>query len=229
MASKLRDFVKRCTPPILVDVLRGSSRAPKAPNNESSQGSGSEQAAEWYDRSFERAEHWREPYTTSRYYFFWSVIVDRLVRDGKDGILDIGCGPGQFASLARDRGVKRYWGLDFSEKRIEQARKVCPEFPFFMEDAFLTDKFNTLDYQVVVMTEVLEHVENDIGLLQRIKPGSRVLGSVPNFPYKSHVRHFKSAAEVEHRYKPVFTSLQVDEFIANSTGHRYFLLDGVKR
>jgi len=142
-------------------------------------------------------------------------------------VLDVGCGPGQFACVARDRGLKEYWGLDFSEKQIAQAKVVCPEFKFFCEDAFVTDKFRALDYEAVVMTEVLEHVENDLQLLSRIKGGVRFLGSVPDFPFESHVRHFTSSEEVRTRYEHVFSSLSVDEFCANAVGKRYFLLDGM--
>ncbi|WP_166832030.1 class I SAM-dependent methyltransferase [Thalassoroseus pseudoceratinae] len=228
MAAKTRRFLRRCTPPIIVDTVNYFRARPSKNVHANQPGDGTEKPAEWYDESFAKAEHWRQHYTSSRYYFFWSVIVDRLLRSGVERVLDIGCGPGQFALLARDRGIKKYWGLDFSTKRIEQARTICPEFLFFVEDVFKSDKLGLLDYQAVVITEVLEHVENDIDLLKMVRCGTRLIGSVPNFPYTSHVRHFEGIRDVEDRYNVLFESLSVEELIANETGKCYYLLDGVK-
>ncbi|MCA9050706.1 MAG: class I SAM-dependent methyltransferase [Planctomycetaceae bacterium] len=220
------NFAKQLVPPILLQLVRKCLRKDIETANGTLNKVGSEKGPDWYDESFEGTEHWREDYTCSRYYFLWSLIVDRLIRDGLDRVFDVGCGPGQFACLARDRGIKHYWGLDFSKKRIEYARSVCPEFQFILEDALKTDKFQSIEYQVVIMTEVLEHVEDDLGLLSLLRPGTRVVASVPDFPYESHVRHFKSVSEVSDRYGPLMSSLHVDELRSVRGDHRYFLFDG---
>ena len=187
-----------------------------------------EQNAAWYDDSFDRNAHWREHYTKSRYHFAWAVIADRLARRGTASVLDIGCGSGQLAQLLADKGINRYVGVDFSEKRIAHAKRVCPQFEFRCEDAFASDAFDG-DYDGLVTTEFLEHVERDLDAIDRVKPSVYFIGTVPNFPFESHVRHFNSEDEVTDRYSKYFTDFRVDSFYGNDKGQTFFLLEGIKR
>lgn len=157
------------------------------------------------------------------------MIADRLTRHGATSVLDIGCGPGQLACLLRDRGLGRYCGFDFSPKRIEQARKVCPEYDFHVADAFRTELFQTCEYDTVLCTEFLEHVEGDLEVLRRIRPGAVVHGTVTNFPYMAHVRHFESAGQVRERYEPILADLSVDALAADGQGRTFFLIEGRTR
>lgn len=144
--------------------------------------------------------------------FVWTVIADRVLRAKVKSILEIGCGPGQLACLIRDKGILSYHGFDFSPRRIEQAKRVCPEFAFNLQDAFRTDLFETFDYDAVICTEFLEHVEKDVDVLKRIKSGVCFYGTVPNFPFTSHVRYFSDVDEVTSRYRQCFSELHVDTF-----------------
>lgn len=225
MGQGIKSIIKAVTPPILLSAgktLFVQRRRRRAARQEEG-----EKDAEWYDASFEEHGHWKKHYSASRYYFLWTAISDRIRRARTDSILEIGCGPGQLASLLRDNGVKNYHGFDFSPKRIKQARDVCPEFEFSVQDAFKTDLFTTYDYSCVVCTEFLEHVEGDMDVLRRIRPGARFYGTVPNFPYTSHVRFFKNENEVIARYGQCFQDLLVNPFLANDRGATYFLIEGV--
>jgi hypothetical protein len=68
--------------------------------------------------------------------------------------------------------------------------------------------------------------------LSRFRPGKRCLFSVPNFPYPSHVRYFRDAAEVIARYGPFFHNLSVTTFKSPNSGATatdlFFLADGVR-
>jgi 2-polyprenyl-3-methyl-5-hydroxy-6-metoxy-1,4-benzoquinol methylase len=187
---------------------------------------GKERPAEYYDRAFMR-ERWYEHYTKSEYYSIWTVIEDRISKKLPVTILDIGCGPGQFASFLNDRNYTDYIGLDFSKTAIEQAIKKCPHFEFIIADIFETDILTVKDYDLVICTEVLEHVENDFEILKRIKNGTRFIGTVPNFPYPSHVRYFKDAMEVNERYQRFFKTLNLKTHIADSKGTKFFLMEGI--
>jgi len=45
-------------------------------------------------------------------------------------------------------------------------------------------------------TEFLEHIEHDLDVIRFIRPRTYFVGTVPNFPYVSHVRHFQDCDEV---------------------------------
>lgn len=226
MQEKIKKLVSEITPPI---ILRGAKAllSPKAEKC-ARQDDGQEKRPEWYDASFEQSTHWRSHYSESEYYFLWAVIADRIVRENVESILEIGCGTGQLACLLRDKGICKYYGFDFSAKRIEQAKQVCPEFSFSLQDAFETDLFTTTDYEAVICTEFLEHVERDIEVLSRIRSNTIFYGTVPNFPFTSHVRYFQSESEVISRYKRYFTNLHVDVFLSNASGKIFYLLEGKK-
>ncbi len=189
---------------------------------------GVEQPPEFYDRNYEKGVNWKKHYTNSPYYPMWTVIADRIRRTGVEKILDIGCGPGQVACLLRDIGVAEYKGLDFSTARVERARSVCPEFEFFAANALEDNLIDTYHYDCVLMIEFLEHIDNDIGVINRIHPGATVLATVPNFPAAAHVRHFDCAKDVETRYGPLFKQVEVATVLANEHGKNFYILQGTR-
>lgn len=189
---------------------------------------GVEQPAEFYDATFDKCDHWKQHYCASHYYPLWTVIADRIRRAGVKSVLDIGCGPGQVACLLRDNGVPRYHGLDFSAARITQARSVCGEYEFVQADVYKDDLLEVLDYDCLLTMEFLEHVERDLDVLRRVRPGVFVLATVPNFPAAGHVRKFENCDAVHERYGSLFKSLDVMPLLADDTGRKHFVLEGVR-
>jgi 2-polyprenyl-3-methyl-5-hydroxy-6-metoxy-1,4-benzoquinol methylase len=218
----MKTIVRELTPPI---VWRALQRAIVNPVNGEA---GSERQSEFYDAIYSQTDDYHCHYTQSRYYFLWCVLLDRMQPEGVRCLVDVGCGPGQLASFLRDRGLRKYVGVDFSSEGIRMARSACSSFQFVCADVFTSDLFNDLEYDVVVATEFLEHVEGDLVILDRIRPGTRVYGSVPNFPGPSHVRHFNSIEDVRTRYSSSFTSFRVDKFLFGSEGMSFFLFEGVR-
>jgi len=218
MKRLLRDLV----PPVLWRLLAG-----QAPLKAGSKWTyGVEQPAEFYDETFESAEHWKQHYTSSRYYPLWTVIADRIQRQGTEKIVDLGCGPGQVACLMRDIQIDGYLGLDFSSARIAYAKQVCPEFTFVEADIFQSDVLQTAQYDTALIMEFLEHVEEDLSVLQRLRPRTYVLATVPNFPAAGHVRHFQSVDDVVKRYGNTIDKIRVDAVLENQKGKTYFLIEG---
>ncbi|MEK6237106.1 MAG: class I SAM-dependent methyltransferase [Planctomycetales bacterium] len=216
----LKSLTKEVTPPFLFRGMRSMAHLLFP---------GGERQATWYDADYADSEEYRKHYTESMYYFMWTVVADRLLPYREEAVLDLGCGPGQFGSLLHDKGFQNYCGLDFSPQCVELARRQCPTFDFVVADILQTDLLETRDYDCVVSMEFLEHVEEDLEVLERVKPGTRTLGTVPDFPYPSHVRHFTSAEEVESRYGALFSSFRVDDFPKSAEGPVFYLFEGIKR
>lgn len=188
-----------------------------------------QQGSEYYDKAFEENNGWRKHYTRSPYYIIWTVIIDRLRRCGSRKVLEIGCGPGQLASAVCDSGiVDSYVGIDFSSKGISYARLACPRFQFEHADALETDLIEKLEYDTVLTTEFLEHVERDIDIIRRIRLGVRFIATVPNFPYVSHVRHFENPEEAFERYGSFFEDFSIVVIPANEQGKKFFLMEGTR-
>ena len=190
---------------------------------------GQQQSASYYNKAFAENDDWQLHYTQSPYYFLWTVIVDRLRRLENPRLLEIACGPGQLASAVNDANVaSSYVGFDFSETAVGFARKRCPELDFRIEDALETNLFAELEYSAVISTEFLEHIEEDLGVLSRLRQDTYFLGTVPSFPYVSHVRHFDSIAQVTERYAPLFRDFNAVSIPGNDSGKIFYLLEGVK-
>lgn len=190
---------------------------------------GFEQDSSWYDKAFINNQHWKKDYNKSPYYFLWTVIIDRVVnrKEEMPSILDLGCGAGQLAYYLMKSGVKNYVGIDFSKERIDFAKNKCEDFEFLNCD-FFSIQFDDIDYDTVICLETLEHINDDVKLLEKIKSGSSFIGSVPNFPFTSHVRHFKTKDQVSERYSVFFKEFSVHEFL-NENDDVFFLINGVKK
>ncbi|MXO89678.1 class I SAM-dependent methyltransferase [Pontixanthobacter aquaemixtae] len=186
-----------------------------------------ERPSNFYDRKFLAVDHRSAHYTQSPYFPMWAVIADRISREGFENILDIGCGPGQFAAMLFDQGVPSYTGLDFSLVATVKGQKACPDYSFICADIRADNSLEDGNYDCVVMLEFLEHVEDEIDVLRRIKPGATLLGSVPNFPAFSHVRHFKNCDEVTERYAKLFQSFTVREMMWKDYGSKFFVIQAV--
>lgn len=147
----------------------------------------------------------------------WSEIINEIKINNYKNVLDIGCGPGQFASFLFTKvGFINYFGVDFSEVAIDFAKKNVPEFSFLCANAKEFD-FTSIDYDVVVITEFLEHVEWDIELLLKLKKGVLVLATLPNMDSEGHVKFLSKNSEtakqeIKNRYGEICEILSIDHF-----------------
>lgn len=139
-----------------------------------------------YDLTFEMEEtYWW--YAGRR-----TILLDRIQSlvspgvGGKPRILEFGCGTG--ITLARLSEWAEAFGIDASSRALAYCMKrglknlhwIDPRKPFEPENPFLEP------FDIILLLDVLEHVEDEISLLKMLrswlKPGGSLLVTVPAFP-----------------------------------------------
>lgn len=96
-----------------------------------------------------------------------------------DTVLDIGCGNG-FLACAVSRKAKKVIGIDISKKNIEFAKKRFSKnnIEYLIGDA-TAYSFNQ-KFDIIILSNVLEHIKNRIEFLQKIKSlAPKILIRVP--------------------------------------------------
>ena len=160
-----------------------------------------EAGPEVYNAGYRKGGHrgfYKLPYTKSPYFKSWSHIINCGWLRPEDKILDLGCGPGQFAEMLKAHGFKNYVGIDFSEEAIKQASERVPDYDFHCEDIYDYEVGEYID--VIVALEVLEHLRRVLKFLRGMPSEKRFVFSVPNFEAKNHIRRFSKATGVKKRY-----------------------------
>ena len=132
------------------------------------------------DAFFAQADE-REPYVR-----FGQALRVELRRRGisLDGrrILDVGVGPGiALKELLRGSHPKNLAGFDFSRSALERARLELPEGEFDQRDVYLSVPGQ---YDVILCTEVLEHLEDPAAALRNMAsataPAAHMVVTVPD-------------------------------------------------
>lgn len=161
--------------------------------------------ARWYDRAFMGSAEQRGPAQQASWFPLWAHVLSHIPPGRR--VLDLGCGSGQLASmLYESKWGGSYTGIDFSPARVAAAQERCPEGQFEVQDLRLlsAESLAQREPHVIVLTEVLEHLENDLELLSRLPSGVLLILSVPTRDSASHVRFFPTLAEAEARYAASF-------------------------
>jgi SAM-dependent methyltransferase len=156
-----------------------------------------QQGPDFYDRMHAEADF---AATRTRYDTLFRKIVDKIRDHGSVSILEAGCGSGFLARLILQQHDGAYRGFDFSPEAIRNAgaRTGRPEL-FSVGDA-LDARSYSHEYDTIVCTEMLEHVEGDLDAIRLWRDGTWCICSVPNFDWPGHVRFFNTSDEVAARY-----------------------------
>lgn len=100
---------------------------------------------------------------------------------GSGNILDIGCGQGDFLTVARERGWNVY-GIEYSQAAVV----LCRERGIVMHQGSLShDIFDELTFDVITSFEVIEHINNPNTFMSVVKHKLKEEGlfyaTTPNF------------------------------------------------
>lgn len=162
--------------------------------------------ASWYDRVYmQHAGVYLGSAYKAPWLPLWVEIAYRLDSDQPDRIVDLGCGCGHLAEVLHVQRARfeTYQGLDFSPLAIAVARarlSLADPGRFAFAVADVTDLELWPDADAFVLTEVLEHVRDDLGLLARLPADKHVYATVPKFDDDGHVRYFPQPTDVVRRY-----------------------------
>jgi SAM-dependent methyltransferase len=139
--------------------------------------------------------------TQAKRYFAWQSDLSKAQLGRR--VLEVGCGLGNFTERLLDRD--RVIGIDIDPNCIEHHRARFARQPHIesrvldaLDPAFLDLRREAIDS--VVCLNVLEHIEDDLTVLQRMQqilpPGGRVILIIPAFmalygPIDQHLGHYR--------------------------------------
>jgi SAM-dependent methyltransferase len=162
------------------------------------------QVPQTYDDMFLEGGHagvFDLPYRRSPYFPMFRGVVGMLQRARPKRVLEVGCGTGPLAHMLLETTKVEYLGFDFSPVAVGKAKaRTARQANFFIGDATQAKTYKDLQYDAIVCTEVLEHIEDDLQAVRQWAAGTYCVCSVPNYDADTHVRHFKHESEVLARY-----------------------------
>jgi SAM-dependent methyltransferase len=163
--------------------------------------------------------YWSRLHDSAQYHpanrFRYWLIASRLRRYLKTGtsVLDMGCGhAGLLARLSSDFPSGHFAGCDISRNVIARNKVQHPEMGFFAADVTAEEfagqaagALGRSGFDIVISSEVIEHVENDAALLRNavaaLSPGGYLILTTQSGPrYRvdfellHHLRHYDRAA-----------------------------------
>jgi len=118
--------------------------------------------------------------------YFNTHFLPHLPQDKSINILEIGCGWGKFIKAMTKAGYTNVAGVDISSEQIEIAKKFTKVENVFLIDAFEYLKKQSGKLDIVILSDVLEHLENEyaIKLFMEIKKqlneNGKIIVQVPN-------------------------------------------------
>jgi 2-polyprenyl-3-methyl-5-hydroxy-6-metoxy-1,4-benzoquinol methylase len=165
-----------------------------------------DQLREYYDRKAGELDELAATYESSTPYKRWfyerrfEAVMKALGAQPDEDVLEVGCGSGYYTRALVDLGAK-VTATDLSPAYVKQARALAPEAEFLVEDAqelsFAEESFDR-----VLMTEVVEHVQDPVGAIREahrvLRPRGVLAISTPSrrapmnvaYALKRRIRHY---------------------------------------
>ena len=120
-------------------------------------------------------------------------------------VLDVGCGSGWFAAALRDAGFAVV-GIDVAAEALRRARERASGVEFVLTAEGEELPFESASFGAAWLGEVLEHVQDGIGLLEEVarvlEPGGSLVVSTPDHPWALRARFAVSRPAFERHFDP---------------------------
>lgn len=140
-------------------------------------------------------------------------LMDSYLEDKNSKTLDCGCGSGEFLKYLSNKGYSNLAGTDFSKESIKQSSsKISGDF--YLSDLSNKNGLKKKNYEAIVCSEVLEHVEDDAlalkNLFKALRKGGFLFISVPYLnknwshhdEFSGHFRRYE-VNELENKLKKI--------------------------
>jgi SAM-dependent methyltransferase len=132
-----------------------------------------------------------------------STILGILLEEPVGSVVDLGCGNGQLLSDVREHfPTVRLAGVDIAAAQIEANRIRNPEIEWISSDLSNPMPLPQRNFDAVIASEVIEHLDDPIRLLQHarelVRPNGRCILSTQSGPVHEterrvgHIRHFSA-------------------------------------
>jgi 2-polyprenyl-3-methyl-5-hydroxy-6-metoxy-1,4-benzoquinol methylase len=141
-----------------------------------------------YERLFRSDRLLGEYLSADRIRFYEEIAAIGAELDPRS-VVDVGCGSGELirALATRLDGARVFAGIDYARSGIERAGTAFPGARWIVADLYTfepSDLFGAARFDLVLCTEVLEHLDDPgraLDLLERLcAPSGRVLITVPD-------------------------------------------------
>jgi SAM-dependent methyltransferase len=186
----------------------------------------------WYDKIYHQDKVKKDRYflppEKSNYFMLWSQAVEWIRNIDNPSLFDLGCGTGQFMDLAYRNGIIVTGGIDFSPEAVRMCQDRMPTHAklFSCQDLNVRPYNWLCPASVITLFEVLEHIKDDLGVLDALPSGQRVIFSVPSYECENHVRIFKTETDVQDRYGEL---INLVEIVPSRKKHIIWLCRGTKK
>ena len=183
----------------------------------------------WYDEVItpDNLEKYYQGAYASRNIELYRLVEPML--PGQANVLDIASGcsfnAGQFLA---NQNVKKYTMNDFADiVRLDACARIKDErFSVCERDAEQLG-FNFSEHNVVICVS-LEHLENDLQLIERCKPGTLMVLGSPNGDARAHVRFFMDISGFMKRYEGL-VDIKASATSGSGRGREKYIICGHKR
>lgn len=134
-------------------------------------------------------------------------------------IIELGCGDGFFTNFIDDD--REYLGIDFCDVLIEHGKKLYPKRNFMVGDLRTKEIQNLFnDNSVYVCFEVMEHIKDELSIIEKIPTGCEFIFSVPSAKSAhTHVRYFESFQEIRDRYDKYLEFIEQKKYDTNHNNY----------
>jgi len=113
------------------------------------------------------------------------AVIARHINNGAS-VADIGCGDGSLLEFLADRRHARGWGMDISRRGVEAAQRRGIDC--VVGDVTNSEFALPRQFDVIVISEVLEHVADPERVLRRLRQSGaqKLIVTIPNTGYIEH-------------------------------------------